>query len=156
MIRRTSLAVAAAAALALSAGAAAAQSRVEVGTLDCQVAPSVSFIVGSVRELRCVFLPNRGSRPHHYRGIVRRVGVDIGASAGGRLVWAVYAPTYNINRKDLVGNYGGASAGIAAGAGVGANALWGGSRNTIALQPISVEGSLGVGIAAGVAGLELR
>ncbi|HEV1999308.1 MAG TPA: DUF992 domain-containing protein, partial [Xanthobacteraceae bacterium] len=51
---------------------------------------------------------------------------------------------------------GGASAGVAVGAGVGANALWGGSNNTIALQPISVEGSMGVGIAAGVAGLELR
>jgi uncharacterized protein DUF992 len=156
MIRRTTLAVAAAAALALSAGAAAAQSRVEVGTLDCQIAPSVSFIVGSVRELRCAFLPSRGGRPHHYRGIVRRLGVDIGASAGGRLVWAVYAPTYRLSRKDLVGNYGGASAGIAVGAGVGANALVGGSNNTVALQPLSVEGSLGVGIAAGVAGLELR
>ena len=156
MIRRTSLAVAAATALALSAGAAAAQSRVEVGTLDCAVAPSVSFIVGSVRELRCAFLPAPGGRPDHYRGIVRRIGVDIGVSAGGRLVWAVYAPTNRIGRKDLVGNYGGASAGVAVGAGVGANALWGGSNNTIALQPISVEGSMGVGIAAGVAGLELR
>ena len=156
MIHHTTLAVAAAAALAFSAGAAAAQSRVEVGTLDCQVAPSVSFLVGSVRELRCAFLPSRGGRPHHYSGIVRRLGVDVGVSSGGRLVWAVYAPTHRINRTDLVGNYGGASAGIAAGPGVGANALWGGSNNTIALQPISVEGSLGVGVAAGVAGLELR
>ena len=156
MIRRTSLVVAAAAALALSAGAAAAQSRVEVGTLDCAVAPSVSFIVGSARELRCVFLPSRGGRPNHYRGLVRRIGVDLGASAGGRLVWAVYAPSYYIGRGDLVGNYGGASAGIAVGPGVGANALWGGSNNTISLQPISVEGSLGVGIAAGIASLELR
>jgi uncharacterized protein DUF992 len=156
MIRQTYLAAAAAAALALSAGAAAAQSRVEVGTLDCRVAPSVSFIVGSVRELGCAFLPARGGRPNHYRGIVRRVGVDLGASAGGRLVWAVYAPTNRLSRKDLVGVYGGASAGVAVGAGVGANALWGGSNNTISLQPLSVEGSLGVGISAGVAGLELR
>lgn len=155
-MNRTRLAVAAAATLALSAGAAAAQSRVEVGTLDCQVAPSVSFVVGSVRELRCAFLPARGGRPNHYSGIVRRIGIDLGLSAGGRLVWAVYASSYRIGRKDLVGNYGGASAGIAAGPGVGANALWGGSNNTIALQPISVEGSLGVGIAAGIAGLELR
>jgi hypothetical protein len=157
MIRiRLAVAVAAAAALALSAGVAAAQSRVEVGTLDCQVAPSVSFIVGSVRELGCAFLPSRGGRAHRYHGVVRRIGVDIAISAGARLVWAVYAPTQRIHRKDLVGVYGGASAGIAAGPGVGANALWGGSNNTIALQPLSVEGGLGVGVAAGVAALELR
>jgi hypothetical protein len=156
MIRRTTFAVLAAAAVVLSAGAAAAQSRVEVGALECRVAPSVSFIVGSVREMRCTFRPSRGGPVSHYAGIVRRIGLDVGASAGGVLLWAVYAPTYNIHRGDLVGNYGGASAGIAAGPGVGANALWGGSNNTIALQPLSVEGSVGIGISAGVAGLELR
>jgi hypothetical protein len=153
---RIRLAVLAAAALALGAGAAGAQSRVEVGALDCGVAPSVSFLIGSVRELSCAFRPNRGGPIHHYRGVVRRLGVDVGVSAGGRLLWAVYAPTRRIHRGDLVGNYGGASAGVAAGAGIGANALWGGSNNTIALQPLSVEGSVGVGIAAGIAGLELR
>jgi hypothetical protein len=153
---RTGLAVFAGAVLALSASVTAAHARVEVGALECRVAPSVSFIVGSVRELRCTFRPNRGGPVSRYRGIVRRIGLDVGASAGGVLLWAVYAPTQRIGRGDLVGNYGGASAGVALGAGVGANALVGGSRNTIALQPLSVEGSVGVGIAAGVAGLELR
>ena len=40
--------------------------------------------------------------------------------------------------------------------GVGANALVGGSNNTIALQPLSLQGQTGLGVAAGVAGLELR
>jgi hypothetical protein len=40
--------------------------------------------------------------------------------------------------------------------GVGANALVGGSNNTIALQPLSVQGQTGLSVAAGVAGLELR
>ena len=39
---------------------------------------------------------------------------------------------------------------------LGANALIGGSNNTIALQPVSVQGQTGLSVAAGVAGLELR
>ena len=42
------------------------------------------------------------------------------------------------------------------GVGVGANALVGGSNNTIALQPVSVQGQTGLSVAAGVAGLDLR
>ena len=54
------------------------------------------------------------------------------------------------------GTYVGASASATVGVGVGANALVGGSNNTIALQPLSVQGQTGLGVAAGVAGLELR
>jgi hypothetical protein len=42
------------------------------------------------------------------------------------------------------------------GVGVGANALVGGSRNSFALQPLSVQGQTGLNVAAGVARLELR
>jgi hypothetical protein len=41
-------------------------------------------------------------------------------------------------------------------AGVGANALVGGSNRSVALQPLSVSGQVGLNIAAGVAGLDLR
>ncbi|MES1155848.1 MAG: DUF992 domain-containing protein, partial [Pseudorhodoplanes sp.] len=37
-----------------------------------------------------------------------------------------------------------------------ANVLYGGSNNSFALQPLSVEGQIGLNIFAGVAGLELR
>jgi hypothetical protein len=40
--------------------------------------------------------------------------------------------------------------------GVGANVLLGGSNNQITLQPVSVEGSVGLNAAAGVAALTLR
>ena len=55
----------------------------------------------------------------------------------------------------LAGSYGGATASAAAGVGVGANVLVGGSGNTISLQPISIEGMTGLNIAAGVAALTL-
>jgi len=52
--------------------------------------------------------------------------------------------------------HSGASGGISLGLGVGANVLVGGSRRTVSLQPVSVEGQVGVNLALGVAGLELR
>jgi hypothetical protein len=50
----------------------------------------------------------------------------------------------------------GVSGGITAGVGVGANVLFGGSNRTIALQPLSVEGQVGINLALGVSGLALR
>jgi hypothetical protein len=47
------------------------------------------------------------------------------------------------------------SADAAAGLGVGANALIGGSNNTVALQPLSLEGQVGVNVALGVSALTL-
>jgi hypothetical protein len=56
----------------------------------------------------------------------------------------------------LAGTYVGGSAEATVVAGVGANALVGGSNRSVALQPLSVSGQVGLNIAAGVAGLDLR
>ena len=58
-------------------------------------------------------------------------------------------------RGDLRGAYGGVSARVSVGLGLGANVLLGGSDNTIALQPVSVEGQTGLSVNAGISGLEL-
>jgi len=50
----------------------------------------------------------------------------------------------------------GASGDIAVGLGVGANVLVGGSGRTIALQPVSLEGSVALDVALGVSSLQLR
>ena len=50
----------------------------------------------------------------------------------------------------LAGGYGGVSASVAAGLGLGANVLVGGSAKQITLQPVSVEGSVGLNVAAGI------
>jgi hypothetical protein len=145
------------AALVLTAGSAAAQSRVEVGVLSCRGATQ-SFVIGSRTDLNCAFRRADG-RVFHYRAAANRLGVDLGIGQTTRLEWAVYAPTRRVGRHDLSGNYGGVSAGVSAGAsvgiGLGANALLGGSNNTIALQPLSVQGQTGLGVAAGIAGLRL-
>ncbi|GIK79498.1 MAG: DUF992 domain-containing protein [Pseudorhodoplanes sp.] len=134
----------------------AAQARVKVGTLACNMSGGLGMIVASRKELRCTFSPSaRGWRREAYAGAITRVGIDLGATRGGRLVWAVYAPT-NAGRAALAGHYGGASAEATVGIGAGANALVGGSRRTVMLQPLSVQGQTGVSLAAGVAGLSLR
>jgi hypothetical protein len=152
---RFSAAVALAGALAASASSAVAQSRIEVGVLECRGTTS-SFIVGSVTELRCTFRPSGGGRGEPYSATIRRVGVDIGINEQTAVAWAVFAPTRQIGPGDLRGSYGGVSAGASVGVGVGANALVGGSNNTFALQPVSVQGQTGLSIAGGIAGLELR
>jgi hypothetical protein len=154
MRRITSIsAISALAAVLLSTASASAQSRVEVGVLSCR-GPTTSFIVGSHTELRCAFRRADG-RVYRYRAAANRLGVDLGIGQTTALEWAVYAPTRRIGRHDLRGNYGGVSAGASVGLGLGANVLIGGSNNTIALQPVSVQGQTGLGIAAGIAGLRL-
>lgn len=148
--------IAALVAVSASPVAAQAQNRVKVGTLDCQMSGGVGLVVASRKELLCRFIPGaRGWRGESYAGSITRVGLDLGATAGGNLVWAVYAPT-SAGRYALAGRYGGASAEATVGAGLGANALVGGNNRTVTLQPLSVQGQAGVSLAAGVAGLELH
>ena len=153
MIRLSTAALATA--LIASISPAMAQSRVEVGMLECR-GQSTSFVVGSVTDLSCVFRPSGTNITDPYRATIRRVGVDIATPQQVAVAWAVFAPTGRIGYGDLAGNYGGAGASASVGVGVGANALVGGSGNTIALQPVSLQGQTGLGVAAGVAGLELR
>ncbi|MFG1429490.1 DUF992 domain-containing protein [Xanthobacter sp. V2C-8] len=147
--------LAAAALCVLGALPASAQSRVQVGELRCTLAPNVSFILGSVRDMSCTFQGRKG-KTRTYTGTIRRLGLDVGVSGKGVLVWGVFAPSSSVRPESLRGNYVGASANAAIGAGLGANALVGGNNNTIALQPLSVEAQTGLNLALGVADLSLR
>lgn len=132
------------------------QNSTKVGVLTCRTSASIGLIVGSRQRLRCRFTPDGGGRAENYVGAITRVGLDLGVTAGGVMVWGVFAPTQGLPHGALAGTYGGASGDISLGLGVGANALVGGSRRSVALQPLSVEGQVGVNLALGVAGLTLR
>lgn len=142
-------------ALIASASSAMAQERVQAGVLECRGSTS-SFIVGSVTDLNCTFLPSSGGPSEPYYATLRRAGLDIGFNQQVAMAWAVLAPTRGIRQGELAGSYVGAAASATVGVGVGANALVGGSNNTFALQPVSMSGQTGLSAAAGVAGLELR
>jgi len=136
-----------------TSGPAFAQGGVQIGTLTCNASSGWGFIVGSTRDLTCTF--SAPGRVEYYRGQISRFGVDIGYTTGGVLIWTVVAPTAMLRPGDLAGNYGGGSANVTIGIGVGANALVGGSNNTIALQPLSLEANRGFNVAGGVAALTL-
>lgn len=156
---RVSLAaVTALAALLAAAPAAAQSSKVQSGMLVCKVAPSIGFVLGSMREAACEFR-DVSVQPYvvksRYRGTFARFGIDIGVLAADTLAWAVFAPTVNPDPKDIAGTYVGVSVDAAWTIGGGTNVLLGGSDKQIALQTISLEGMIGADIAAGVADLTL-
>jgi hypothetical protein len=133
--------------------AASAQSRVRVGVLDCRGGTVVGMILGSTTTMSCVF--NGSGRSEPYAARVNRLGLDIGVTRNVSMAWAVFAPTKRIGRGNLAGSYVGASANATVGIGGGANVLIGGSGNTIALQPLSLQGQTGLNLAVGVSGLQL-
>jgi hypothetical protein len=134
---------------------AQAPNRTKVGTLTCDISAGIGLIIGSKKAVTCMFTPSQPGPREVYTGSITKFGLDLGATTGGEMIWAVYAPT-NKRFGALAGQYGGASAEATVGAGVGANVLVGGSNRTVTLQPVSVQGQAGLNLAVGVAGLELR
>jgi hypothetical protein len=133
----------------------AAQNTLESGILRCDVSAGIGLIVGSNREMNCVFERNRGP-VEYYAGSIQRYGLDLGATAGGVMLWSVLSSTEQLPRGAMAGTYVGGSAEASAVAGLGANALVGGSGKAVSLQPLSIQGQVGINVAAGVAQLTLR
>jgi Protein of unknown function (DUF992) len=133
---------------------AMAKPGVKIGVLTCGIEGGVGFILGSSKNVECVFKSARG-RTENYEGTIGKLGVDIGVTQRTVLAWAVFAPGAT-KRGGLKGSYAGATAEATAGVGVGANVLIGGFKNTINLQPISLQAQTGLNVAAGIAGLSLR
>ena len=152
-MKKSIAALGALALIVVVAPAAPAEARLRAGLLTCEVAPGVSFIVGSQKTMTCQYKSVRGWR-ESYRGRITRVGLDIGYTSGGKIAWAVYAPSQR-GPGALAGVYGGASAEATIGGGVGANVLVGGFERSISLQPISVGAQRGLDLALAISGLEL-
>jgi hypothetical protein len=129
--------------------------RIQVGVLECRGGASIGFIVGSVTNLGCVLRAD-GMPEDRYVATIRKVGVDLGITEESALAWGVYAPVSRLGPGDLSGNYAGAQGSASIGVGLGGNVLVGGSDNSIALQPLSVQGQVGLSVAAGLESLELR
>jgi len=155
IFRNLLVAATAAAALGVAALPANAQNRVAAGTLSCAVAPGVSFIFGSTRQVNCIYYGTNGVA-ERYVGEIDRWGVDIGYTNAATMMWAVLAGTQAVAPGTLSGTYVGVSAAVTPGVGGAANVLVGGSNKTISLQPVSVEGNTGLNLAAGVGALILR
>ena len=154
---RTALAAAAGAAAAvamlLTSPAAAQQPRLQLGELDCSLSSSVGLVVTSQRNVSCFFHSPNGPEGA-YVGTLTRVGLDIGITSGGKMVWTAFVNTDKYTGT-LSGSYVGATAEAAVALGLGANVLIGGSNDSVVLQPVSVQSTTGFNIAAGVSQLNL-
>jgi hypothetical protein len=125
------------------------------GTLNCDVSGGIGFVVGSQRQVNCLFTPSYPAPPEQYVGTITKVGLDVGFTAGGQLAWEVLISTTR-RRGVLAGSYAGAAAEATVGAGLGANLLVGGNDRSVALQPLSIQGSVGLNVAAGIAEIALQ
>ena len=128
---------------------------VNAGTLTCKMAPSIGLIFGSRQRMACRFAPNGPNPPEAYLGVMGTIGLDVGITAGGVMAWGVIGSTGPVRQGSLAGRFVGASGDISVGVGAGANILVGGTAQSVSLQPLSLEGQIGLNLALGVAGLTL-
>jgi hypothetical protein len=139
----------------LSDNVLAQDARLVAGTLTCRGNGSVGLILGSSQRMSCEFQRVRGGAAVTYTARITRIGLDLGVKGRNTMVWTVLSSTDNPATGALAGRYAGVAANAAVGVGVGANALIGGSSNSIVLQPLSVQVQTGVNVAVGVKGLTL-
>ena len=127
---------------------------IQRGTLTCTVAAGLGLVVGSSKALDCSFAVIGQRAAHRYTGEVNKLGIDVGFTGQGNVVWAVYAHPKTKLKGKLSGSYSGLSAEVTAGLGLGAKALVG-EQKEIALQPLKIDGQTGINVALGIASVKL-
>jgi hypothetical protein len=159
MTFRTALIAATAAAAIAAPLAASAQSdkaRIEIGYLKCTQTASGGNILRATEEFTCVLdSAEPGRADETYAGVITKWGISLSDTDQRTIRWVVLASSTELEPGALAGEYGGVSADVSLGVGVGVKALVGGAQNSITLQPLSVSTQSGIGLAAGVEKLTL-
>ena len=140
-------------ALGMATAPALADQGVKVGVLTCDVSAGVGLILGGSQAASCLFEGPNGNET--YEGRIGKLGIDIGVTDATIMSWVVFAPG-QLGPGALAGKYAGATAEATVAVGLGANVLVGGSEQSVALQPVSVQGQTGLNIAAGLATFTLK
>ncbi len=149
-------ALVAGAALAGTFTAAPASAAVQAGVLTCNVAGGIGAVIASQKAISCAFKPsNRRAPIELYTGSITRIGLDLSATGTGTLTYNVVSSADAMGPYSLAGGYSGPGVGLTLGSGLGVDALVGGNANQVALQPIAVSTSQGLGINAGIGTLTL-
>ena len=156
-MQRITIAVLAAVVLAGAAPVAAQDKKgATVGMLRCNEASGWGLVFGSTRDLKCVFTGEKGAPTVRLTGKISKFGVDIGFKENAVILWGVVSTSDKFTPGQLAGKYVGVTAEVGWAVGLGANVLVGGTNKGFALQPLSVSGSNGINLAAGVAEVELQ
>ena len=72
----------------VAASTANAESRrVQIGTLTCSLSSSIGLVIGSQRNVSCMFRGVPGEPDEPYTGTMTRVGLDFGLTTGGVIIW---------------------------------------------------------------------
>ncbi|MCT8972534.1 DUF992 domain-containing protein [Microbaculum marinisediminis] len=142
-----------------------AEAWLEAGVLTCEDSGGFSLILSSPRDLHCVFHRANGLT-EAYRGRLREVGRNLGATGAGVIAWSVVADKTDGPPGALSGTYrwagsagsepAWADTGATKGAGGEGRGLVGGPRRTVTLQPLRVGGNAGLNLAVGIAAMELH
>jgi hypothetical protein len=132
--------------LAAMTSPGAADNKIKSGILDCDVSAGVGSESSREADHELQIHP-AGWRT----GSIDEIGLSIGATEGGVLVWSVIsAQQGGVPAGALAGKYTGLSADASVGIGLGENILIGGNNSAFMLQPTSYEGQVGLNVAAGV------
>ena len=105
--------------------------QIRSGVLTCDVSAGMGLILGSQKLLSCRFSPEGPGRREDYDGSITKVGLDLGLTRSGVMVWAVFSNT-DAGPGFLAGDYFGASGEATVGAGVGANLSYSPQNSVIA------------------------
>jgi len=146
---------AAALAMVVAFAEPAAAQRIRAGLLTCDVSGGIGLVLGSQKQVSCIYNPDFPGPQEAYVGAFTKFGLDIGVTGAGVMVWAVFTDSTR-GPGFLAGDYVGATGEVTVAAGLGANVLVGGSNRTVALQPVSVSGQVGLNLAVGLGDLTLR
>jgi hypothetical protein len=141
---------------AVFAPARSETAKLVAGTLTCKGKGSVGLIIGSKQTLACSYQPANKTSAASYTATITKIGLDVGVKGASTMVWTVLSSTSDLPAAALDGKYAGVSADASVGVGGGANILVGGSKDSVVLQPLSVQGQTGLNLAVGVSGLSLK
>ncbi|WP_170317552.1 DUF992 domain-containing protein [Paroceanicella profunda] len=124
--------------------------KIDVGVLTCDLTGKSNIVVLSNSQYVCTLDAQNDAWDQVYVGDIDKIGIDLNAVSQQTIKWGVLTTSGEYNPKMMEGTYIGASADAALGLGAGAKVLVGGSGDAISLQPLSVSGQEGIGIAAGL------
>lgn len=129
---------------------------VQAGLLECRGAFATGYGFGSSRKVTCEFRPSAGM-VQYYVGTLDRVGLDIGVSDQGSMLWGVLGTSRDLQPGALAGRYVGVTSGFALGPGFSANMLASeDATRQITLQPVSVSADSGLSLSIAGATLTLE
>jgi hypothetical protein len=143
-------------ALAMMANAASADDQIKAGFLHCDVSAGIGLFFTEKQSMKCNFKPLGSGLEDFYTGTIQEVGIALGGTEKGVLIWSVVSAKKGVPAGALAGQYTGLGANASVGVGGGENVLVGGNNQAFMLQPASYEGQVGLNLAVGVTTITLQ